>query len=762
MRCHSSHSNISRRTFCTLAGVAAASPFFPWSTIAAEISTKLPMGAAPNALDFAWFPGRLHAFLWKNWPFFPLSHLAKVVGATPEDLARVGKSMGLSPSSPLSAPLRKRASLTIIRTNWHLLPYEQLLILLGWTEDELAYTLREDDFFFIKLGLLKPKVAPLQWADPDENQQKRAAEIADLVRAAFGSEPLGGQEPMFSFVEKLSRPPAKEISKSNDAHSAPLRLGYSYFALYGDPLIDPALDPYPDGYLARLSASGVNAVWLQGVLARLAPLPWARESGIEQRRAALRHLVARAAQHGLKIFLYLNEPRALPANSPAFQDHPDWKGVTELEYSAVCTSTPEVRSALGEALTDLCRAVPDLGGFFTITASENLTNCWSHGHGQQCPRCQKRQASEVIAELNATFLTGIQAAGGKQQLLAWDWGWADAWALDAIERLPAGITLMSVSEWALPIERGGVKSTVGEYCLSAIGPGPRALRHWAAAKKRGLPVAAKLQLGVTWEIAAVPFLPVLENVARDLAVLREAGVHDLMLGWTLGGHPSPNLEIVAEIAAGGTLDSFALKRHGPAAGPAVADFWRACSTAYREFPFHVGTVYQAPLQMGPANPLWHKPTGYHASMVGIPYDDLEHWRSVYPAEIFAAQLEKVAAGFEAALARLRTVVPEPSPALADEMRFIEAAAIHHASAAHQSRFVLARTAKDAAAMRRLAETEATLALRLHALRSRDSRLGFEASNEYFYTPYDLVEKVINCHWITEHAKEAQPPGNGLK
>jgi len=29
---------------------------------------------------------------------------------------------------------------------------------------------------------------------------------------------------------------------------------------------------------------------------------------------------------------------------------------------------------------------------------------------------------------------------------------------------------MSVSEWSLPIERGGIKTTVGEYSISAVGP----------------------------------------------------------------------------------------------------------------------------------------------------------------------------------------------------------------------------------------------------------------------------------------------------
>src|SRR5439155_2327147 len=113
---------------------------------------------------------------------------------------------------------------------------------------------------------------------------------------------------LFSFVEALSKPqpPAQPSPK---VHAGPLRLGYSYFALYGDPLLDRTLDPYPDGYLARLAAAGVNVVWLQGVLARLSPLPWAKEQNIERRRASLRDLAARAARHGLKVFLYLNEPR---------------------------------------------------------------------------------------------------------------------------------------------------------------------------------------------------------------------------------------------------------------------------------------------------------------------------------------------------------------------------------------------------------------------------------------------------------------------
>jgi hypothetical protein len=48
-------------------------------------------------------------------------------------------------------------------------------------------------------------------------------------------------------------------------------------------------------------------------------------------------------------------------------------------------------------------------------------------------------------------------------------------------------------------------------------------------------------------------------------------------------------------------------------------------------------------------------------------------------------------------------------------------------------------------MERLLRAEIESARRLHAIQSRDSRIGFEATNQYYYVPVDLAEKVINCH-----------------
>src|SRR5258706_383794 len=68
------------------------------------------------------------------------------------------------------------------------------------------------------------------------------------------------------------------------------------------------------------------------------------------------------------------------------------------------------------------------------------------------------------------------------------------------------------------------------------------------------------------------------------------------------------------------------------------------SEGFREYPFNGGVIYNAPIQLGPANLLFAKASGYRATMVGIPYDDVKGWAGPYPAEILAGQYEKVAGG----------------------------------------------------------------------------------------------------------------------
>ncbi|MCS6775064.1 MAG: hypothetical protein RMJ43_12145 [Chloroherpetonaceae bacterium] len=735
--------------------------------VAVALTHDLPAGSAPEPVALLHFPDRFHAYVWRNWTVVPVERIAKAAGVSIQEVLQTGRAMGLPDPPRLSADFQRRSALTVIRRNWHLLPYDQLLKLLGWTPEQLAYALREDDFLYIKLGSHKPRCEPLRYRPPNEATRRRQREIAQILRREFPDGIPAPSDPPFSFVRRLSKPATVKRRPDTSGLFSP-RYCYSYFALYGDPLLEPQADPYPDGYLQQLAAAGVNGVWLQAVLYKLAPFPWnpALSDRWEERLANLRRLTQRAQRHGIRIYLYLNEPRAMPL--AFYTTHPALKGVTEGDYAALCSSHPEVQKYLADAVATICRAVPDLGGFFTITASENLTNCWSHGQGNQCERCRLLGMATVIAQVNYAIRQGIRQAGSRAQLIVWDWGWPDDATEAILRRLPDDVALQSVSEWSLPIQRGGVPAVIGEYALSAIGPGPRARKNWELARKRGMKVLAKIQAANSWELSAVPYIPALENVAQHIANLRAENVDGLMLGWTLGGYPSPNLEVVAvmgrdrRITPEEAMLEVATRRFGKEYATTVVQAWKEFSAAFREFPFHISTVYHAPLQFGPANLLWEKPTGYRATMVGFCYDDLDTWRGPYPTEVFIQQLLQVADGFDRAVATLRHALQSQSTtskahqrALQEEIRVGEAAAIHFRSTAMQARFVQLRqqlqTATSAddrrtiiSALRHVLDTEIALARRLLQLQAADSRIGFEASNQYYYLGVDLMEKILNA------------------
>jgi hypothetical protein len=210
----------------------------------------------------------------------------------------------------------------------------------------------------------------------------------------------------------------------------------------------------------------------------------------------------------------------------------------------------------------------------------------------------------------------------------------------------------------------------------------------------------------------------------------------------------------------------AQRRYGIAAAPFVLKAWIKFSRAFNKFPFQQSVVYNAPLQTGPANLLWPTRTGYKSSMVGFPYDDVDGWRGPYPVQTFINQLDSVADGFGDAIRELhdKTVElklsPDASKALNDDISFVTAASIHYRSVANQTRFVYLRNKLEKinnpdsaieilSVLKKTLTDEISLAKHLYYIQSHDSRIGFEASNQYYYIPGDLVEKVINCRYLVD-------------
>lgn len=846
----------------------------------------LSRGSAASPIAEPHFPSRLYQFVWRNWELANVTRMAQVIGAREAEILELGASMGLPPKRPLREDQLRRLYITVIRQNWHLLPEEQIIALLGWDREKFAFTLKEDDFLDHKLGP-KPGCPRLVWEAPPPEHRRQAARIREILRQTLGRQ-LGeaGEEP-FEFVRQLAatdfprrrersrraaasevdltrgwsiRAPQQEplagaarrfaqylrsamdaevplgdtgrairfaldprrlagaedfevdvgeqeIRITASAETALLRamywledemelrggpflekgvhrraavwhprFSYSYVALYGDPLLEPEIDPFPEGYLEKLARSGANGVWMQAVLHTLAPAKQFPEfgAGWERRLERLAVLVERAARYGIRIYLYLNEPRAMPA--AFFEKHPEIRGSRYQDLYAMCTSVPAVRAWIADAIAHVTGHVPGLGGWFSITMSENHTNCFSHGgawgsgapSAKDCPRCSQRNSWDVIAELIQTFRDGIRRRSDTAELIVWDWGWGDELARNLIPLLPEDVYFQSISEWDAPVRRGGVETRVGEYSISVVGPGPRALRNWGLARKHGLKTSAKVQFNVTWEISAVPYVPVPQLIAEHCENLRRTGVSGLMLSWTCGGYPSPNMEAAeafffdpAKPAAEAILE-VARRRFGEAAAPEVVEAWRRFSEAYREYPYGVA-IYIIPTQHGPANLLRFEPTGHRPGMILFPHDDVKAWCGPYPPEIVAYQFARMASMWEEGLVALGRaagkISPQKRPALEAELAVAETCRNHFLSTAHQVEFYVlrgrlreepARRDEIIRRMRAVVEAELEVARRQYPIARRNSTIAFEASNHYYYRPLDLAEKILNCRRLLDH------------
>ena len=97
------------------------------------------------------------------------------------------------------------------------------------------------------------------------------------------------------------------------------------------------------------------------------------------------------------------------------------------------------------------------------------------------------------------------------------------------------------------------------------------------------------------------------------------------------------------------------------------------------------------------------------------------------------------------------MVKENEKAEFDELYTMAKASYCHLRSTYlQTAFTRLRNAGTGKAdMLKYAREELVLAKELHDIVLKDSRIGFEASNHYYYTVNDLREKIINCEYVIE-------------
>ena len=405
----------------------------------------------------------------------------------------------------------------------------------------------------------------------------------------------------------------------------------------------------------------------------------------------------------------------------------------------LCTSTKEVQDYLTGNIEWLCREVPELGGFFIITRSENKTNCYSHSNSKtcNCPRCSKRTAGEVIGEVISCVEKGAHKVNPDIKVLAWDWAWGrdKTDGEDIIAHLPQNITMLCKSEEHNEFTFGGVTANIEDYSITKVGPGKTAKSHWALAKKRGLKLGAKVQVTTSWECSTVPAVPLYPNIEKQMQGLIDEGVEDIMLSWTLGGYPSLCLAHAAKYF----YEECDLPEQSE-------NEKRACELlcdALYEFPSELHVQYYGPQNGGPSNPLYLEPTGYRATMTGFAYDDLNAWRRDYPLDVFKGQLEKICIGTEKALELIKDE-PENETSI-----MMKATYYTFKACLNQTNFIIARDANDKDGMINAAKSEEMMARCMLELMNKDASIGFEAANHYYYSKGQLAEKILNCKNIID-------------
>ena len=131
--------------------------------------TKLPPVTKDKSLKLGHFPNSFYAAVFRLWETVDAKRIAKALNTDIGKIKKAAQDMGL-PKQAYTDKWEKLGYITTIRNAWHILPYDQLLTLLDWSEDKLSTILKEDDFLDIKLGKFKPYCEPVKFEELNEEQ----------------------------------------------------------------------------------------------------------------------------------------------------------------------------------------------------------------------------------------------------------------------------------------------------------------------------------------------------------------------------------------------------------------------------------------------------------------------------------------------------------------------------------------------------------------------------------------------------------------
>ena len=710
---------------------------------------------------FNCFPTEWQRIVFRNYGLVPSENIAKALETSVETVEEQAVALGLG-KVKYDPVWLKKGFVTIIRNNWDILLDEQIILLLDMSMGEYKKLLSEYDFLDVKLGG-KPALEKVVYSSLTEEQKSATAKIRALVEQSYSPE----QVKPFDFFNGAG----DEIVLPDGDYAITDRYTSHYCADYGSALLDDELADYSEEYLKRLSATGVNGLWMHETLRNLAEFPFdpSASEGYEKRVKNLKKLTERCKKYGVNIYIYLNEPRSMPKEF--FDKYPELKGHPTTDGGfCLCTSKPKVKEYLYNAVKSLAENVPLLKGVMTITMSENPTHCYSKPFGNnavgnvdklttECPDCALRAPEEVAAEVNNIIAKALKDGNGYTKLIANLWGWADfmKWTdqmiFHGIELLDKDVEVLCVSEFSKKFKRGGVNSQVIDYSISVVGPSEITVKMLKYAKQKGYRIWSKVQVNNSWECSAVPFVPAYDLMVKHIENLKKLGIEGLMLGWSLGGFPGGALSLCSATCAKGKVDKKGWygKAYGEQ-GKLVQKAVKGFSKAFSEYPFSINALYFGAQNLACANMYDLERDNRVSTMTCYAFDDYEFWSDPYGIDVYINQYQKLVDKWEKAFALVKDQTGnanfEELKRSAEGVLLINKATLNFAKFAKYKRDL----ANNKELIIAVIDDEFKVAVNTYNLMAKDAKIGYEITNHYFFNRQRVLEKLVNLTAIKEQLK----------
>ncbi len=694
------------------------------------------------------FPTVWQTVIFRNYGFVDSEKIAKTLQTDVATIDAEAKRLGISYFERIK-DFDENGYITIIRNNWFLLPYEQLCTLTGFSMEKLEFVLKEEDFLWVKLANFKPQCKPVKYKPLSKTAIKKTENIAKIVSKYYEN----GYGKYFKFFDNLSLVEVKADSSTGT------RMIHGYITPCGDVFTYDSNTYLPDALLSTYAQNGVNAIFIHGLLSALSYYPFNPKlcEGYEERRKELKSLIKRAERFGIKIYLYLNEPRCLDLAD--FKGKEYLKGTISGNTATLCMEQKEVQDYLYTSVKDLLVALENLGGIFTITMSENLTNCSSRVGDVMCPVCANVRVEETVTKVNNIMLKACQDSNTGAELIANIWGWdsfrefTDENVKNSFKLLDKDVAVMATSEYSLEFEKGGVKNRLTEYSISTPGPSQTSKNNFKLAGKYGHKLYAKIQIACSWECACVPYVPVFDLTYKHVKNLDKLGIKNFLLTWTLGGYPSPSLDMISSVSSGLSLNDWYNKYFGEF-GEEVHNAVKKLCKGFSEYPLDVSSLYYSPETMGAGN-LWNvEPDNKASAMVSYAFDDYKFWCGAYGYDVYVNQLKKLLKGFKQGINAL-TKIKNPSDKVKEVLLYAKVCHNHFEASLLHTQYSYLKTdiLANKAEILKVVKAGIKNADEMIGLQEQDSRIAYEASNHYFYIKSNLVEKVINLKRIYKEIKK---------